>query len=167
MFIKTDRLIITEFDRSMIESVHLNSLYEDTRRFLPDEVFATLDEAEAAVERLITCYQTDKGPFVYPVILKDGKNIGYVQVVQKGNDWELGYHISRGHTGKGYGTEAVTAYLPVIMKQHDISMIYGICHAENMSSQRVLEKCEFILEYNGIGYYQDVETEICRYRYNR
>ncbi|WP_423189821.1 GNAT family N-acetyltransferase [Alkalibacterium sp. f15] len=166
MFIKTDRLIITEFDKSMTESVYLNSLDEDTRRFVPDEVFATIDEAKETVEKLIACYQNDTGPFVYPVILKDGKNIGYVQAVQTGNDWELGYHIAREHTGKGYATEAVTAFLPVIIKQLDISMIYGICHAENTASQKVLEKCGFILEYNGIDYYQGVETEIFRYRYN-
>jgi hypothetical protein len=33
MMIKTDRLLITEFVESMIESVHLNSLDEDNRRF--------------------------------------------------------------------------------------------------------------------------------------
>jgi len=33
MLIETDRLIITEFDENMIESVHLNSLDDDNRRF--------------------------------------------------------------------------------------------------------------------------------------
>ena len=40
--IETDRLVITKFDESMIESVHLNSLDEDNRKFVPDEVFETL-----------------------------------------------------------------------------------------------------------------------------
>ena len=43
-FIETERLIITEFDESMIESVHENSLDEDNRRFVPDEVFETVED---------------------------------------------------------------------------------------------------------------------------
>lgn len=39
MRIETERVTITEFDLSMAESVHKNSLDEDTRRFVPDEVF--------------------------------------------------------------------------------------------------------------------------------
>lgn len=165
MLIKTDRLIISEFDKSMIDSVYLNSLDEDMKKFVPDEVFETHDEAEKTVNHLIAAYQNETGPFVYPVSLKDGKNIGYVQAVQTGNDWELGYHIAREHTGKGYATEAVVAFLPVVMKQLEISMIYGICHAENHASKKVMEKSGFILEYSGPGDYQNKETELCRYRY--
>lgn len=47
MLIKSDRLVITEFDESMIESVHLNSLDDDNRRFVPDEVFETIEEARS------------------------------------------------------------------------------------------------------------------------
>ena len=38
MKIETERLIITEFTMDMAEAVHLNSLDEDNRRFVPDEV---------------------------------------------------------------------------------------------------------------------------------
>jgi [ribosomal protein S5]-alanine N-acetyltransferase len=65
MLIETDRLLITEFDENMIESVHLNSLDDDNRRFVPDEVFETIDEARKTVEWLISCYQGNEGPFVY------------------------------------------------------------------------------------------------------
>lgn len=167
MLIETERLLITEFDKSMIESVHLNSLDDDNRRFVPDEVFETIDEARETVEWLISCYQGDEGPFVYPMLLQDGKNIGYVQVVQIENGWEVGYHVSKAYTGNGYSTEAVIAFLPVIMKQLKISNIYGICLAENIASQRVLNKCGFILEYAELGNYQGVERPIRRYKYSR
>ena len=45
LFIETERLIITEFDESMAEDVHKNSLDEDVRRFVPDEVFETVEDA--------------------------------------------------------------------------------------------------------------------------
>lgn len=167
MLIETDRLLITEFDESMIESVHLNSLDNDNRRFVPDEVFETIDQAREAVEWFISCYQGNEGPFVYPILLQDGKNIGYVQAIQIENGWEIGYHVSKAYTGNGYSTEGVIAFLPVIMKQLKISNIYGICLAENIASQRVLDKCSFILEYAGPGKYQGVEREIRIYKYSR
>jgi RimJ/RimL family protein N-acetyltransferase len=166
ILIQTDRLLITEFDENMIESVHVNSLDDDNRRFVPDEVFETIDEARETVEWLISCYQGNEGPFVYPMLLQGGQNIGYVQAVQIENGWEIGYHVSKKYTGNGYSIEAVRAFLPVIMKQLKISNIYGICLEENIASQRVLDKCGFVLEYAGFGKYQGVERPIRRYKYS-
>ena len=50
MFIETERLIIKEFTADMAQAVHENSLDEDTRRFVPDEVFETVDDARETVE---------------------------------------------------------------------------------------------------------------------
>ena len=41
MLLETDKLIITELTVDMAMDVHKNSLDEDTRRFVPDEVFET------------------------------------------------------------------------------------------------------------------------------
>ena len=49
MRLETERLIITEFDLSMAESVHKNSLDDDNRRFVPDEVFETVEEAAETI----------------------------------------------------------------------------------------------------------------------
>lgn len=166
ILIQTDRLIISKLDESMIESVHLNSLDDDNRQFVPDEVFETIDKAREAVEWLISCYEDDEGPFLYPIILLDGKNIGYVQAVQIENGWEIGYHIAKVYTGKGYATEAVTAFLPWIMKKLCVTYIYGICLSDNIASQKVLDKCGFVLEYDGLSNYQGVNRPVRRYKYS-
>ena len=95
MNIQTERLIITEFDLSMAEDVHLNSLDEDTRKFIPDEVFETLEDARETIEYLMSVYESGDGPLVYPVLLKDSTNIGYVQLVPMENIFEVGYHIAK------------------------------------------------------------------------
>ena len=155
MKIETERLIITEFDMSMAESVHINSLDDDNRRFVPDEVFETVEEAAETVEFLIGIYENGNGPLVYPVLLKDGSYIGYVQAVPfEDGTWEVGYHIGGNYTKKGYATEAVTAFLPVIMKQIGITEIAGICLAENKASVKVMERCGFSKLYEGMGNYQ-------------
>ena len=48
--IKTERLYITEPTLDMLESVHLNSLDEDNRKFNTDEVFETMKDAKDTTE---------------------------------------------------------------------------------------------------------------------
>ena len=166
MRIETTRLIITEFTMEMAEAVHLNSLDEDNRRFVPDEVFETVEAAAETVEFLMGVYENGNGPLVYPVTLKDGTYIGYVQAVTfDDGTWEIGYHIGKNYTKQGYATEAVNAFLPVIMKQIGITEMTGICLAENLSSVKVMERCGFAKLYEGIGNYQGEQREICRFVY--
>lgn len=166
MKIETNRLTITEFTMDMAESVHKESSDEDNRRFVPDEVFETVEEAKETLEFLIGVYEKGNGPLVYPVTLKDGTYIGYVQAVPfDDGTWEVGYHIGGNYTKQGYATEAVTAFLPVIMKQIGITEMTGICLADNKASAKVMERCGFIKLYQGIGNYQGEDREICKFAY--
>lgn len=166
MKIETERLVITEFDMGMAEAVHLNSLDEDNRRFAPDEVFETVEKAEKTIEFLMGCYKSGKGSLVYPVHIKDGTYIGHVQAVPFDNGtWEIGFHIGENYTKQGYATEAVTAFLPVIMKQIGITEMTGICLADNIASAKVMERCGFVKLYEGVGNYQGEEREICKFVY--
>ena len=117
MRIETERVIITEFDLAMAESVHRNSLDEDTRRFVPDEVFETVEDARETIEFLISMYESTEGPLVYPVLMKDGTNIGYVQLVPIEEGFEVGYHIGKEYTRNGYATESLKAFLSEIMQK--------------------------------------------------
>ena len=167
MRIETERLIITRFTMDMAEAVHLNSLDEDNRRFVPDEVFETVEEAAYTVGFLMGVYENGDGPLVYPVLLKDGTYIGYVQAVPfDDGTWEIGYHIGANYTKRGFATEAVNAFLPVIMPRLGLDRIKGICLADNKASQKVMERCGFIKEYEGIGHYQGAQRDICRYYYS-
>ena len=166
--IKTERLLITKFDESMAASVHFNSLDEDNRRFLPDEVFETIEKAQDVIQFLIRCYSENGGPFVYPVLLSAGnENIGHVQAVSLNNgSWEVGYHIAKKYTENGYAAEAVKAFVPVITKLLGISGIWGICRTDNIASCRVLEKSGFELQHKMIANYHGEQHEVCKYLYN-
>lgn len=167
MNIKTQRLEITEFTLDMVEAVHLNSLDEDNRKFNPDEVFETMEDAQGTVEFLMSVYKNGDGPLVYPVLLLDGTNIGYVQAVPMDDGkWEVGYHIAQKYAGNGYATEAVKAFLPVVMKELGITEMLGICVAENVASVKVMEKAGFVKDFEGMGSYQGVDREICRFTYS-
>lgn len=165
MNIETNRLIITNFDLSMAQDVHLNSLDEDNRRFVPDEVFETVEEAKETIEYLMSVYETGDGPLVHPVLLKDGTNIGYVQLVPVEEGFEVGYHIGKAYTCRGYATEALSAFLSYIMPLKQLHTVWGICDAENVASIRVLEKCGFQKQFDGRGLYQGEERPIVKYTY--
>ena len=166
MQIKTPRLTITTFTPDMAQAVYENSQDDDTRRFVPDEVYNSVEEACEAIEFLTSRYESADGPFVYPIITNDnGKNIGYVQLCKIELDegaWEIGYHIAKDFTGKGYATEAVKVFLPAMAQKLNIKEVYGICLAENTASVRVLEKCGFTQIYQGSGNYQGKKAQIIK-----
>ncbi len=151
----------------MAQSVYENSQDDDIRRFVPDEVYDSVEEAREAIAFLMSRYESVDGPFVYPIITNDGnQNIGYVQLckleLEEEGSWEIGYHIAKNFTGKGYATEAVKAFLPAMAKKLNIKEVYGICLAENTASVRVLEKCGFTQIYQGPGNYQGREVQIIK-----
>lgn len=164
MLIETERLIITEFTMDMAQAVQENSVDEDNKRFVPDEVWESVEEAEETLEYLISQYGAFEGPLVYPVIVKEtNTNIGYVQLVPlEDGMWEVGYHIAKKYTGNGYATEAVKAFLPVISKAANLTEVYGICLAENEASCAVMKKCGFETVFTGTGTYQNVDREIVK-----
>ena len=165
-YLETERLMITEFTPDMAEAVHLNSLDEDNRRFVPDEVFETVEDAAETIAFLMSQYGKTDGPLVYPTILKTGENIGYVQAVPLGDGvWELGYHIAKPYTGCGYCTEAVRRFLPAILPVLGLDTMAGVCLADNFASRRVMEKCGFVKRFEGVGPYQGADRPICRYTF--
>lgn len=167
MNIETKRLIITDLNLTMAEDVHKNSLDEDNRRFVPDEVFETVEEAKDTIEFLMSVYQTGDGPLVHPVLLKDGTNIGYVQLVPMEEGFEVGYHIGKNYTGRGYATEALAAFLAEMMEKKQLEKVFGICVSENVASKKVMEKCGFRKEYEGMGAYQGEMRQIARYVFKK
>ena len=52
--IKTSRLTITSFTPDMAQTVYENSQDDDTRRFVPDEVYNSVEEAREAIEFLMS-----------------------------------------------------------------------------------------------------------------
>ena len=98
MIIETERLIITEFTMDMAQVVQENSVDEDNKKFVPDEVWESVEEVEETLEFLIAQYGSFEGPLVYPIIVKENNdNIGYVQLVPiEDGMWEIGCY--------GYGT---------------------------------------------------------------
>lgn len=167
MRIETERLVISEFKQGMAHDLHVNSLDDDNRRFVPDEVFETEQDALETINFLMQRYSSKDGPFVYPVLLQDNTFVGYVQAISLGEQWEIGYHIGKTFTGKGYASEAVSAFLPQILKQLNVAEILGVCLADNVASFKVMQKCGFEQIFDGVDNYQGHQRRICKFIYRR
>jgi ribosomal-protein-alanine N-acetyltransferase len=140
VLIENDNLQIVKMNKSMYFDIYQNSLDEDNRKYVPDEVFDSLEEASEVVNHIISAYGSEDGPFVYSVIRKkDNVNLGYVQLVKLEEGWEIGYHIAKIFTGNGYATEAVNLFIKYIQNNTNVKQIFGIALAANKASRRVLE----------------------------
>ena len=163
VLIESERLSIRKLTMDMCFDIHKNSLDEDNRRFVPDEVFETLEEASEVVDQIIESYESSDGPFIYSLIRKeDNANIGYVQLVKIEEGWEIGYHVAKIFTGRGYATEAVNLFMEYLSKNTDYKVIHGIALASNKASRRVLEKCGFELYFEDYGMYQGKRRKIIK-----
>lgn len=165
MILETNRLIIKQFELNMAYDVHINSLDEDVKKFIPDEYFETEEDARETIEFLISRYESKEGPFVYPIFLKSGENIGYIQLVKIDLGFEVGYHVAKKYTRNGYATEALKAFIVNVINKMNINEFYGITLIDNIASQKVLEKCKFVKFFQGIGKYHDGEYSIVKYYY--
>ena len=163
IIIENDRLQIVRMNQSMYYDVYKNSQDDNNRKFVPDEVFNSLEETSEVVNQIINCYDSEDGPFVYAVIRKkDNANLGYVQLIKIEEGWEIGYHIAEIYTGNGYATEAFNLFFKYLKENTQIKEILGISLSANKASRRVLEKSGFKLIYEGTGPYQGRKRKIIK-----
>lgn len=76
----------------------------------------------------------------------------------KNKNTQIGYWLTKEHWGKGLMSQAVKIMLNFAFKKLKLHRVYGAVFADNIPSQKVLEKCGFIKE--GI-------TRHATYRFNR
>lgn len=88
MLIETERLIITEFTMDMAQVVQENSVDEENKKFVPDEVWESVEEVEETLEFLIAQYGSFEGPLVYPIIVKENNDNILVLELQHRNSKE-------------------------------------------------------------------------------
>lgn len=163
VIIQNDRISIELLNTTMYYDVWINSLDDNNRKYAPDEVFESLEEASAVVDQIIKNYSGVDGPFVYAVLRNSDKaNLGYVQLIKVEDDWEIGYHIAKRYCGSGYATEALGLFIDYLKQSNKIKKVYGIALFANKASRRVLEKNGFELIYEGVGLYQGKKRKIIK-----
>ena len=68
---------------------------------------------------------------------------GYVRLMPEHFRAEVGYVLHQGHEGKGLATEALQAVLSYGFEQMQLHSIEAVIRAENIRSQKLVEKFGF------------------------
>lgn len=134
-------------DQDYEELVHICNHID--RTYLSDTI-PNPYHLEDAKEYIALANQSEGQTGIYRAILNDGKIVGNISVVKKKDirkkDSELGYYLGKEFCSRGIMTEAVRQILLLSFNRLDIIRISAYTFAENIASQRVLEKNGFIRE---------------------
>src|SRR5689334_13632978 len=86
------------------------------------------------------------GPYLI-VSRADGQLLGGTGFAfQTPHEAMTGYVLAKDAWSKGFATEALTAIVEVAA-QIGVTRLFAPCHPEHRPSQRVLEKCRFVLDH--------------------
>jgi RimJ/RimL family protein N-acetyltransferase len=147
VYVETERLIIRDW---AVDDAEGNlRLYGDAEvmRFLggdgkPRE---TLDEARAAIERLIEVQRTRTGGFGAWAFVEKGSSqpIGTVllkPLPPENNEIEIGWHLARDFWGRGYAFEAAREIMRYGLEDLRLDTINAVLFTENRRSWSLAER---------------------------
>jgi len=141
---ETERLKVRKFVMEDAQPLFENHLEEKVKKWIPNETYADVEEAENAINFYIGCVNNSRLPYVLAVELKEtGELIGDTginEVEGKCNEVEIGYGICDKYSGKGLATELLNAMTEFVVTSLKIDVLYGRVMRGNHASVRVLEK---------------------------
>jgi ribosomal-protein-alanine N-acetyltransferase len=144
--IETKRLLIRSFDGDDVDSFLEFYNQPDTMKFVGSGCSAWT--REEILEKVDACSQTK--PFgIYTVCLKaENKVIGEVSLFnsfESGDRAEIGYIIHQAYWGKGYGFEAVEAFVSVCKKEWGSRKVVARMYEDNTASAAICRKMKMKL----------------------
>ena len=126
---ETEHLRIRKFKIEDAKGLYENHLEEEVKRWIPNESYADMEEAQGAIKFYIHCVNGRHLPYVLAVDLKaTGELIGDTGVNEvDGNpgEVEIGYGICKKYSGNGYASELVKAMTEFITRAFGINILYG------------------------------------------
>ncbi len=142
--LETEHLRIRKFEPRDADDLYQNHLEEEVKKWIPNESYTNLKEAQGAVKFYTDCVNSKHLPYVLAVENKEtGELIGDTGVNEVDghpDQVEIGYGICKKHSGKGYATELLRAMTDYIIETFGIKTLYGRVMKGNDASVRVLKK---------------------------
>ena len=152
---ETEHLVIRKFLPEDAKALYENHLEEEVKKWIPNESYADLAEAEDAIGFFADCVNRDCLPYVLAVERKETHELigdtGINEVEGRSGEVEIGYTICKKASGKGYATELVKAMTEFAFSKFGVEVIYGRVMHGNQASVRVLEKNGYSYEREEFG----------------
>lgn len=147
--IETTRLVLRQFSSDDTYDLHKICAQKYILDWMPDWEISIENRKEWIqwIERQYSKASRESVRIMLAVTLKsDGRLIGMVGIgnkVEVDNEVEIAYFISKEYSNNGYITEATKAMTEWAFNSLDIDYLIAIVELNNISSQRVVEKCGF------------------------
>ncbi len=145
-----DAVFLRKFVSNDSPKVFQMSLENGMRQWIPDQVYAYLQEAESELNVLMQQYESGKSPAETPIVFgvcikESGELIGHAGLSPLNGKVEIGYAIEDCQQRKGYATEAIKAISSWGLSFYRLPEILGVVATANTASCRALEKAGFTL----------------------
>ena len=137
MSIKTDRLLIRNFEPNDWKALYEYTSNPEVMHYLPETVFSE-EDAKNFIEKN-TAGKAEKFPVV---LLEENKLIGHIVFFKYFGEhtYEIGWVFNPDYYNKGYASEAAYAVLKYGFETMKLHRIIATCQPENTGSYRVMEK---------------------------
>ncbi len=91
---------------------------------------------------------TDEEWWMATITLPDGSIVGdlVVHLTWDGRSAEVGYALAREYWGRGYATEALTAFVDYLFDTLAVTRVWAMLDPANVASARLLERTGFLFE---------------------
>jgi len=149
IYIETERLILREFTLNDVEKLHSICSQPYILKWMPDwkRTVAERKEWISWVQNNYLKATKNVARIMLAVTLKSNKQlIGMVGIGNKeevNNEIEIAYFISEEYSNKGYVSEASKSMIEWTFTNLKLNYLIAIVEPDNISSQRVVEKCGF------------------------
>lgn len=159
IYLETERLILRNYRESDFNEYYQLKSDSKTMYYLQDIQLFTQEEANEDFHKVLSDMSNfDRKYYFMHIELKDSHeqvgSVGYTVV----NDTPVGKIVGAGYFiypkfwGKGYTTEAFRKVLEFAFTDNNVYRVSTGCLAENIGSEKVMQKCCMIKEAEHIDY---------------
>jgi len=137
MFIKTNRLLIREFEVQDWQAVYEYTSNPNVMKYIPEGVFN-----EEQAKKFVSENSGEKAKHFPIILLSEHMVIGHIVFHQYFGDhtYEIGWILNPSYYNNGYASEAARAVLDYGFKEMKLHRIIATCQPENIPSYKVMEK---------------------------
>ena len=151
MILKTKRLTLRPYEEADLPEYFALLSDKKNMYYLDDIITETVDNARQSLSEAIALMKNGKARRFALTLKGDNKLIGAVgydvtATTPLGRIGHMGWFIFPEHQGKGYITEAAYRVLDYAFCEDNCIRIATGCYADNIPTQRVMDKVGFRLE---------------------
>ncbi len=151
--ITTKNLLLVPLGTKYLESTHEYASDVENTCYMVHMPKRDLNETREFLESIDVEWKKSDPSFYEFAILLEENHIGAVSLYlnQERNTAEIGWIISKNYWGKGYATEAADGLIQYSRQVMGISCFVAHCDSENIASEKVMRKLNFVQidEYGG------------------